>query len=252
MDRNDMQHCKFTLLMDDELYLAPISDDPQNILDIGTGTGIWAMDMADKFPAATVIGFDIAPVQPTFVPPNLHFEVDDAEADWLWDQNSFDFIHGRELILAIRDWPRLIGQAYTALKPGGYLQLAGSYPEFRSDDDTLPPDLAYVELGKIYFDMSEKVGVSGRELPQWKQQLVDAGFVDVVEKMYKIPTNPWPKNPRLKKVGAFELLHFRETISNVFARGYTEILGGDPVYLEVLLAKARQEVLDRNMHSYVP
>lgn len=31
---------------------------------------------------------------------------------------------------------------------------------------------------------------------------------------------------RLKNVGAFRLSYFREAISNVFARGYTAILGG--------------------------
>lgn len=30
-------------LFDDRLFLAPIAKNPQRILDIGTGTGIWAM-----------------------------------------------------------------------------------------------------------------------------------------------------------------------------------------------------------------
>ena len=42
-DRNDLQHCKFGLILGDRLHLAPIRDDPANILDLGTGTGIWAM-----------------------------------------------------------------------------------------------------------------------------------------------------------------------------------------------------------------
>jgi methylase of polypeptide subunit release factors len=37
--------------MDKKLHSAPIKD-PQRILDIGTGTGIWAMEMGDKFPNA--------------------------------------------------------------------------------------------------------------------------------------------------------------------------------------------------------
>jgi ubiquinone/menaquinone biosynthesis C-methylase UbiE len=28
----------------DQLFLAPIKPNPQNVLDIGTGTGIWAID----------------------------------------------------------------------------------------------------------------------------------------------------------------------------------------------------------------
>lgn len=42
-DRNDLQHCKFTLILGDRLHLAPISEEPSKILDLGTGSGIWAM-----------------------------------------------------------------------------------------------------------------------------------------------------------------------------------------------------------------
>lgn len=238
--------------MNDKLFLAPIADNPQKILDLGTGSGIWAIDMADTYPSAEVIGVDTAPVQPNVLPPNLVFEIDDVEHDWLWSESSFDFIHGRELIMAVRDWPRLISQARSRLRPGGYLQLCGSYPAFSSDDGTLPADSAYVELGNIFFDMSERIGASGREVTKWKRYLEDAGYEDVREHIFKIPSNPWPRDPRLKKIGAFELDHFRDNIKNVFARGYEQILGGDPAYFQVLLARARHEVTNRSMHSWVP
>ena len=35
------------MLLRGELYNAPIQSNPQNILDLGTGTGIWAMDIAE-------------------------------------------------------------------------------------------------------------------------------------------------------------------------------------------------------------
>lgn len=75
LDRNDLQHCKLTLLLEDKLFIAPIGDNPQNILDLGTGSGIWAMDVADTYPSAAVIGVDLAPTQPSMIPPNVHFEV---------------------------------------------------------------------------------------------------------------------------------------------------------------------------------
>jgi len=53
------------MTLQDRLYLAPISSNPRRILDIGTGTGIWATDMADKFPDAHVIGTDLSPVAPS-------------------------------------------------------------------------------------------------------------------------------------------------------------------------------------------
>lgn len=32
------------LMLDGKLYLAPIGDEIHNVLDVGTGTGIWAID----------------------------------------------------------------------------------------------------------------------------------------------------------------------------------------------------------------
>ena len=40
------------------------------IVDVGTGTGIWAMDFADAHPESQVLGIDLSPIQPRFVPPN--------------------------------------------------------------------------------------------------------------------------------------------------------------------------------------
>lgn len=34
------------------------------VLDLGTGSGQWAIDMADEFPSAEVLGLDICPIQP--------------------------------------------------------------------------------------------------------------------------------------------------------------------------------------------
>ena len=62
-DGLDIAHHFITMLLGDKLYEAPLVN-PTAILDVGTGTGIWAIDMADAFPAAEVTGFDIAPIQP--------------------------------------------------------------------------------------------------------------------------------------------------------------------------------------------
>jgi hypothetical protein len=44
LDRLDMQHHMFKLVMEGKLYHVPL-DNPKQILDIGTGSGIWPIEM---------------------------------------------------------------------------------------------------------------------------------------------------------------------------------------------------------------
>lgn len=66
-------------MLNGELFNAPILKEgrapPQRILDCGTGTGIWALDVGDLIQSAVVTGVDLAPIQPGWTAPNVKFEV---------------------------------------------------------------------------------------------------------------------------------------------------------------------------------
>jgi hypothetical protein len=71
----------------------------------------WAIEFADDHPSATVLGVDLSPIQPSYVPPNCSFRVDNIESDWIAGE-QFDFIHSRSMIAAIKSWPGFFAQAF--------------------------------------------------------------------------------------------------------------------------------------------
>lgn len=46
-DRMDLVHHLYCLTLKGNLHRAPIPRDTQRVLDLGTGTGIWAVDFAE-------------------------------------------------------------------------------------------------------------------------------------------------------------------------------------------------------------
>lgn len=136
MERMDIKHHIFILLCSGHLHLAPLTK-PERILDLGTGTGIWAMEMADQYPESTVIGTDLSLCNQHCmgrasaktgvrgillmlrffrVPDNVRFEIDDFERkSWFWRESYFDYIHSRFLVSSVSSYPALIRKAFKSV-----------------------------------------------------------------------------------------------------------------------------------------
>jgi len=110
-NREDMKHAMMMELTDGKLFLAPIGENPQKIIDIGTGTGIWAIEAGDLFPGAEVLGLDLSPIQPEWVPPNVKFMIDDVEDEWA-NGPDWDFAHFRGMALTLRDLQKAVDQTF--------------------------------------------------------------------------------------------------------------------------------------------
>ncbi|KAH7176939.1 S-adenosyl-L-methionine-dependent methyltransferase [Dactylonectria macrodidyma] len=252
-DSVDITHHYLTLLLKGKLYLPPLKPNIEKVLDIGTGTGIWAIDFADEFPGAQVIGTDLSPIQPTWVPPNVKFEIEDATQPWTWPENSIDFVHMRYLFGAIADWNALFEQAFRTCKPGGYIQSCEIDPAFQCEDGTVDSDVAIQTLNKLVQEGGAKMGRSFSVVEDGLQLEAAraAGFVDIEQVDYKVPVGGWTKDAKLAEVGEF----LRETLYNDI-EGYTLFLWHEVVQwptdeYQVCLMNGRKALKNKRYHAYL-
>ncbi|KAJ5322547.1 hypothetical protein N7452_010836 [Penicillium brevicompactum] len=241
---------RWLMLMKGELYKAPITN-PQKILDLGTGTGIWALDIAEKFPAAKVIGNDISAIQPSWVAPNVEFIVEDFESEWLYKKDSFDFVHARLLAGCVADWSHFFSQVFEHVKPGGYFEIQESAVWAWSDDGTLRADSPLFQ----YVQALDAAGrATGRELNIYyklKEWMIDAGFEDVQQFTYLLPYSPWPRDPYLKEIGKYQAVMVQEAVESYGLRLCTQVLGWGAEPARVFQALVKKQLKDKHLHSYV-
>ncbi|KAK2782269.1 hypothetical protein FQN51_004660 [Onygenales sp. PD_10] len=247
-DRLDIHHALINKVQGDKLYLAPLKGNPQRALDLCTGTGVWAIDFADQHPTAEVIGNDLSPTQPSLVPSNLKFVVDDVEDEWAYESKPFDYIHGRFLVGAIRDWPRLMRQAFNCTKPGGWVEFQDWDGQISSDDGSVK-DTNILKLQDTVKQVFVDMGINCNPGAEYKNWLEAAGFTNIATKAIKVPLGTWPKDPNLKKIGALSLLQHLEGIEGIAIAPLTKI-GWSPEEIQALLTKARADLHDRKVHSY--
>ncbi|KAI9046367.1 class I SAM-dependent methyltransferase [Aspergillus affinis] len=258
LDRLDMQHHMIKLINHGRLFLAPVQN-PKRILDIGTGSGIWPIEMATEFPNAQIVGTDLSPVQPTEVPENVHFLVDDAtEDDWLWEPEHFDFIHTAHLVGALPSYKDMLRKIFKHLKPGGYIECHEFDPKPRCDDGTMPPedpdsfsefalqdwcDLQ-IRSGQIS-DPPRQFRVAHR-LARWMREV---GFVDVEQTIHKVPTNTWPTDPQLRRIGDWSETNWLEALAG-WSYKPLSLLGWSKPEIEVFLVDVRKSIQNRDVHCY--
>ncbi|KAK5459824.1 hypothetical protein LTS15_003953 [Exophiala xenobiotica] len=245
----DIGHNLYTKSLGGRLFLAPIDPNPTQILDLGTGTGLWAIDVADTYPSAIVVGTDLSPIQPSWVPPNVRFEIDDMESDWTFPTNSFDLIHIRGLHGTITDWPALYAQCMQALKPGGWLEQAEYSAQFTSDDNTVPPDGGIAAWNRVGPECHKVLNRELQVLDGMKDNMLNVGFESVVEHRFKWPIGPWPKKPELKELGAWSRAHIETGLENWTLRLLTSVLGWTADEVRVLCANVRSEIRNPKVHA---
>lgn len=241
-------HQTFSLVLDGQLCMTRIPKDVERILDIGAGTGDWAIAIGERFPYAEVVATDITVLEPTGVPPNVFFEFDDARKEWTYTE-QFDYIHLRGLTGGFSDWSTVYSEAHIHLRPGGSLEVADF--GMIALNKNLPNSYVSIFNGAC-LSAAEKAGVTIALEHMKKPLLQSAGLSVTKSKVFEVPLGTWSLDPKKKVVGKMALISALEGLEACSLRLLTKELGWSEEDVKDLCAKVQEEVMRPDVCAFMP
>ena len=119
-------------------------------------------------------------------------------------------------------------------------------------DDTYGPHNAFWEWNANHVVAARSKGqpfVTSDQVSQWMKE---AGFEDIVVNNYLVPTNAWPKDRKMKRIGTYMMMNMLEGIEAFTLRLWTQQLGWSAERIRVFLAEVRKDIRNRSIHSATP
>jgi SAM-dependent methyltransferase len=252
MDRLDIFHRLITeARVSDGLIYAPHPHDAR-VLDLGCGTGIWAIDVANKYPDAFVLGVDVSPIQPRNHPKNCDFYAPwDYESPWAsLGENHWDLIHLQMGSGSVASWPSLYRRVFAHLRPDGWFEQVEIDFEPRCDDRSLDD----TSLRKWYHSLKVATEEAMRPIAHSSREtlrhLQEAGFVDIDHQMVGLPLNQWHHDEHERKVGSWYNLAISESIETLMLAPLTRVFGWSIEQIERVSTEVRSEAFNKEIHAY--
>lgn len=235
INRLDFQHYMLRFALRGN-YAAPI-EAPHDILDVGTGTARWAVEMAQYFPEANIFGVDLVepPVdtgnRPDIRPSNYVFVAANALEGLPFPDESFDFVHQRLLVGALpaAGWPRDVQELARLTRPGGWVELVEAAPVPSGG-----PALA--QLMEWLVVACDRRGLDALVGPKIGGLLTNVGLVAV--RYHEVPLPVGSYGGHLGRMTETNLISFLTSIRGlVLSYGLT-----DGLHFDSALAAARDEI----------
>ncbi|KAL4751116.1 hypothetical protein BDW72DRAFT_99307 [Aspergillus terricola var. indicus] len=250
-DRLDIFHKLFTVArVSESLIYAP---HPTNgrFLDLGCGTGIWAIEVANKYPDAFVAGVDLAPIQPPNHPKNCEFYAPfDFEAPWAMGEDSWDLIHLQMGCGSVMGWPNLYRRIFAHLRPGAWFEQVEIDFEPRCDDRSLDGTALrhwYECLKQATAETMRPIAHSSRDTIK---DLQEAGFTEIDHQIVGLPLNPWHQDEHERKVARWYNLAVSESIENLSLAPFSRVYRWPLERIQQLAADVKSEAFNKEIHAY--
>ena len=238
----------YLFMLDGQITLGMIPRKPRRLLDVGTGTGDWAMAAAERFPDATIIALDITQAYfPRAMPPNVTFELDNAEHEWTYNE-PFDFIHIRELGGAFSDWSKIYQEVSKHLKIGGTVEIADHNRVSLTNE---PKDSWLSIFNGAVQSAGERAGMP-LNLDHLKKPMFESAGLSVTKsRVFDLPVGQWHTDARKKVVSKMALVAALEGIEATGLRLLTKYQGYSEEDAKDLIGKVQEEIKNPEAKAYI-
>jgi hypothetical protein len=165
---------------------------------------------------------------------------------------KFDYIHGRMLTVCFKDVKEVFRNAFSALRPGGWLEMQDANAPARSDDGS-GDGTDWVVWWEDLIKAGRRLGRPfGTEPPNYKRVMEEVGFVDVGVEVKKWPFGPWMEEGRMKDIGLWARANAIEALQATAMAVLTRGGGRSREEVEAELVAVRDDLMNPEIHSYMP
>jgi len=241
LERLDEMHAGIREYFGSELSLAPIGK-PERILELGAGSGAWAIQAAQLYPEAEIIAVDISPIPQRPLPANVKFQqLDLSNSELPFEPETFDVVHIRFALIHIPNSVDVLRQLTKLVKPGGWFLVedgvVGIYSE-KSGDSTRARVADKLEGYLRSKDSDPQIGA------KLESVLVETGiFSQVNAQKVRCPLSPgMTADPKSQLLG--------ETIKRSFLRSCFTMAEKTSIFTRDAV-EALEKELDEPSQSYI-
>ena len=142
----------------------------------------------------------------------------------------------------------MINSAFDALAPGGYLEMQDPVVPWRFETPPAP-DSPFVLWNKINVEASIAGGRPWNNVVNYAEWMREAGFVDVEEKKYFLPTGSWSPGDKDEQLGNWQLLNMLGLI-DAFTPKNLAYLGWDEEKSEEFIEAVKEEFRSGKIKGY--
>ncbi|KAF7548281.1 hypothetical protein G7046_g8731 [Stylonectria norvegica] len=276
LNRLDIFHKVFLVARQNKPFHVPIMRQVPKIIDLGTGTSIWAINLAEEyvlsvgvllrrrivltgyryFREGQIMVVDLNQIQPPLIPVGIvpqQYDIEEPTWDALW--TDCDFIHIRMLLGSIQTdlWPQVYRNVFEHLAPGiGHMEhVEIDWTPRWDDDNNKPENSAFKEWAELFYTGMDEFNRTARIRSYETRQMIEAaGFTEFKEEVIKAYVCPWSQDRRIRELARWFNLGLSHSLESLSFMPLIEKHGMKYEEVRELCKKVKNEICVLRYHTY--